>query len=179
MKVLVGSLNPVKINCTKIAFEKYFKDVEVVGYSVKSGVSDQPISEEETFLGAKNRAKALLDKNKTENLNADYFVGIEGGVMKMSNKWFELGCFCIIDKNSREAFGTSPSFELPDSITEKLLNRVELGDIVDELTGQKNSKQSGGAIAYFSKNVLTRQSLYESGLISAIVPFLNQEMYFQ
>eukprot|EP01080_Neovahlkampfia_damariscottae_P005094 gene5094-8693_t len=178
MKIIVGSLNPVKINCAKNAFEKYFKDIECQGIAVKSGVSDQPITQDETFDGAKNRATALFELNKKENLNGDYFIGIEGGAFKYYEKWFELGCFCIIDKEGKVAYGCSPMFELPNSIGEKLLNGTELGELVDDLTGQKNSKQAGGAVAYFSKNILTRQSLYESGLVSAILPFLNKEMYF-
>jgi len=178
MKILVGSLNPVKISCGKNAFEKYYENVEVKGYAVKSGVPDQPITQEETFTGAKNRATNLFELNEKENLNGDYFVGIEGGVFKFIDKWFELGCFCIIDKEGKIAYGCSPMFELPNSIGEQLSKRIELGNIVDELTGEKNSKQAGGAVAYFSKNILTRQSLYESGLLSAIIPFLNKEMYF-
>jgi inosine/xanthosine triphosphatase len=67
MKILVGSLNPVKINCTKSAFEKYFKEVEVIGYTVKSGVPDQPISEEETFQEHKTEPKHFSTKMKKKN----------------------------------------------------------------------------------------------------------------
>jgi non-canonical (house-cleaning) NTP pyrophosphatase len=52
MKVLVGSKNPVKIEATKEAFEKYFYDIEVVGIEVYSKASKQQIGIE-TFIGAK------------------------------------------------------------------------------------------------------------------------------
>ena len=74
MKVIVGSTNPVKINSTKLAFETAFTEdeFEVEGVSVVSDVRDQPMSNDETLLGAKNRAQHAKEKHK-----ADYWVGIE------------------------------------------------------------------------------------------------------
>jgi len=80
MKVIVGSLNPVKIKAAKEAFSRYFQNVEVIGVKVKSGVSEQPIGDE-TFRGAENRALRL--KELVQNPNAHFFVGLEGGVIKL------------------------------------------------------------------------------------------------
>ncbi len=178
MKVLVGSKNPVKINSVKEAFSKYFADVEVTGISVESGVSDQPVNNE-TFLGARNRALELKKLNEAENLSAEYFVGIEGGIIKHFNKWFAFGGMCIIDKEENEGFGTSPHFELPDSVVEKLLDGVELGDVMDEIMNQQNTKQKTGAIGYFTNGVMHRKDLYVGGLIVALVPFLHKDMFFK
>ena len=73
MKVIVGSTNPVKINSTKLAFETAFPEdeFEVEGVSVVSDVRDQPMSNDETLLGAKNRAQNAKDKFK-----ADFWIGI-------------------------------------------------------------------------------------------------------
>ena len=59
MKIIVGSTNPVKITSTKAAFETAFpeEEFEVEGVSVVSEVRDQPLSNDETLLGARNRAK--------------------------------------------------------------------------------------------------------------------------
>ena len=76
-KIIVASKNPVKIESTRSAFTKMFPDqvFEIEGMSVESGVSNQPMGEEETLLGATNRV------NKVFRLSpeADYWVGIEGG----------------------------------------------------------------------------------------------------
>lgn len=177
MKILVGSENPVKINSVKDAFLKYFSDIEVLGVKVKSGVPDQPIGEQ-TFEGAKNRACALKEINEKEKLQADYFVGIEGGVMEQYSRWFGFGAMCIVDKTGKTGYGMSPHFELPESVMKKLLEGVELGTVMDELTETSNIKQREGAIGYFTKNKMTRQELYVPGLITALVPFLNQELFF-
>jgi len=54
-KVIIASKNPVKIQSVKNGFEKMFldQDFEFIGVSTPSGVADQPISNSETFLGAK------------------------------------------------------------------------------------------------------------------------------
>ena len=56
-KVIITSKNPVKINAVKEGFKKMFPKEEFVveGVSIPSGVADQPMSNEETMLGAKNR----------------------------------------------------------------------------------------------------------------------------
>jgi len=56
--VIVASTNPVKIKTTEMGFAKMFPDetFKVEGVSAKSGVPDQPMSDEETLLGATNRA---------------------------------------------------------------------------------------------------------------------------
>ena len=178
MKVLVGSQNPVKIEAVKEAFSNYFKDVDVIGINVNSKVPKQPINDE-TFEGAKNRALELKKINKEKHLNAKFFVGIEGGIIKLYSKWLAFGGMCIIDDKGEISFGTSPHFELPEHITKQLLNGIELGDVMDEITKENNTKQKSGAIGFFTKNVMDRKSLYVYGLVAALVPFLNERLYFE
>lgn len=176
MLVLVGSKNPVKIESVKEAFDKYFPNVNVQGIEVSSGVSDQPVNED-TFNGAKNRADALRIINKANKLGAQYFVGIEGGIINIYDKWFSLGCICILDDRGKTGFGTSPHFSLPTSIIDKLLQGIELGTVIDELTDQHNSKQKSGAIGHLTKDVITRKDLYLQGIITALIPFINPELF--
>ncbi len=177
MKVLVGSKNPVKLDAVKEAFSKYFEEVEVVGLSVDSNVPDQPVNDQ-TFKGAENRALALKKLNEEQGLGASFFVGIEGGVVKLYSKWFAVGGVCILDEEGRAGFGTSPFFELPSMITARLLNGVELGEVIDELSGDKNTKQKHGAAGFLTKGVMNRKELYAHGLTVALIPFLNEELYF-
>ncbi|MDP2038113.1 MAG: inosine/xanthosine triphosphatase [Ignavibacteria bacterium] len=178
MKILVGSKNPVKVASVEEAFQNYFKEIEVIGIEVDSGVSHQPVGEE-TFTGAKNRALALKHINAEGNLAAYFFVGIEGGIIKLYEKWFAFGCICIIDSEDNVGFGSSPQFELPQSVIEKLLAGIELGEVMDEIQNQENTKQKHGAIGYFTNGVMNRKELYIEGLKVAIVPFLHKQLYFK
>ncbi len=177
VKVLCGSTNPVKIAAVKEAFEKYFPAVEVQGIKAPSGVPEQPVGKE-TFTGARNRAFHLLEINKEKNLGADFFVGIEGGISNEYGFWFAFGGVCIVDKEGREAYGTSPQFQLPQSIVNKLLAGIELGEVMDELQNEKNTKQRHGAVGYFSKDVINRRQLYVTGVLMAIIPLLNKDLFF-
>jgi len=177
MEVLVGSENPVKIEAAREAFSKYFGQIKVTGIKVSSKVSAQPI-DEETFDGAKNRALELKRLNEEENLSADFFVGIEGGITKLCSKWFALGVGCIIGNQGRTGYGVSPCFELPESIIEKLLSGSELGKVMEKISGKDNIRQTEGAIGFLSKAVLDRKALYYHALIAALVPFLNKDLYF-
>ena len=97
MKVVVGSKNPVKIQATKEAFEKLWpkKNRSVIGLEVKSGVSDQPMSDEESIKGASNRAKKALKTGK-----ADFGIGFEGGLHKIGEKWFDCGWVVVVNKKA-------------------------------------------------------------------------------
>lgn len=178
VKIIVGSLNPVKVEATREAFANYYDDIDVLGIKAQSGVSDQPLGEE-TFLGAENRSRSLMILANEKNIFADFFVGIEGGVSNIYDRWFAFGCVCIINEHMQKSFGTSAYFELPESITERLLKREELGAIMDEVMNMSNTKQKGGAISFFTNGVMSRKELYIPGIISALVPFNHEDLYFK
>jgi inosine/xanthosine triphosphatase len=177
MKILVGSDNPVKIEAVREAFSHYYEEVEIVSFEVESGVPDQPVNDD-TYKGAENRANELVVINERKNLNADFFVGVEGGILQVYQRWFGFGCMCIINKDGNKSFGTSAHFELPNNVTERLLQGEELGNVMDEVQNKQNTKQKQGAIGYFTAGVMNRKELYVPGLISALVPFNHPVDYF-
>ena len=176
VKVLVGSLNPVKIGAAREAFSKYYGGVEITGLDVAPDVPVQPVNEQ-TFEGAENRARQLLEKNEKEKLGADFFAGIEGGIIKLHSRWFSFGGMCIMDKKGRTGFGTTPLFELPPAIAGELLQGSELGDVMDRLQNDNNTKQKHGAIGFFTKGVINRKKIYVQGLLAALIPFVNEELF--
>ncbi|MBN1455106.1 MAG: inosine/xanthosine triphosphatase [Methanomicrobia archaeon] len=180
MNVLVGSRNPVKVKATKEAFAQFFDAVEVLALEVSSNVSAQPI-EDETFEGAEHRAERLKALNTKQNLDAQFFVGIEGGIKKLRQRWFAFGVICILDAHGRSGYGTTPFFELPNSISSELMKEenVELGDVMDRVTGEKNTKQKQGAVGFFTRGVMSRKEYYVAGLTVALIPFLNADLYFR
>ena len=112
-KIIVASKNPVKIESTKDAFTKMFSNqvFEIEGMSVESGVSDQPMGEEETLLGATNRVNnvSLLSPE------ADYWVGIEGG-SKIVDQGMETFAWVVIkSKNNLVSRGRTASSFLPNA----------------------------------------------------------------
>jgi non-canonical (house-cleaning) NTP pyrophosphatase len=98
------------------------------------------------------------------------------------DRWFTFGVMCIMDDKGRIGYGTSPFFELPSHITEELLKgkgAIELGDVMDSLIGEKNTKEKQGAVGHFTKGVVDRKRYYVDGLTVALIPFLNADLYFE
>ena len=169
-KVAVGSTNPVKVGAVEEAFKKYFNDVEVTGVEVESGVSAQPRSEQETMEGAKNRARASIGQ-------ADYGVGLEGGVTEVEGKMFECAWVAIVSRRGIEGLAGGLYFELPNKIAEKIRAGGELGPVMDLMTGEANVKQKMGAIGMFSKGQLDRKQAYVQIVISALIKFVSPEWF--
>ena len=177
-KILIGSENSVKIESVRQSFSKFFKPVDVKGLSVDSGVSAQPFNED-TFAGAKNRAEQVKRINDEQSLNANFFVGIEGGVLQLHNRWFQFTVIHILDQQHRESVGTTGLYELPDWLVEKLLVGIELGHIIDELTGDFNTREKQSASGFFTKGAVDRLQNYTQAVTFALIPFLQDNLYFQ
>ena len=60
VRVIVASTNPVKVGATESAFTRTFDGKAFIfeGVGVNSGVRDQPMTDEETLRGARNRYTA-------------------------------------------------------------------------------------------------------------------------
>ncbi len=178
MKILVGSHNPTKIAAVEDVFNRFFGACEVMAIAVPSGVAGQPIGMEETFTGAENRARALARLNIEQRLAADYCVGIEGGAVQLHGRWFAFGVVCIADARERLGFGVTAHFELPDGVAAPLANGVELGTVIDDLSGLRDTRLAGGAIGYLSRGKLDRRGLASQGVFMALLPFLNESLFF-
>lgn len=173
MKVLVGSQNSIKIEATQKAFSSYCRStVEVIDKEVDSNVSNQPIGEE-TFRGAENRALNLKDLDSKRRYKAEFFVGLEGGIIKNYSVWFEFTVVCIVNRNGEQGFGTSSHFPLKPEIVQKLLEGKELGEVMAEESGIENIKQREGAIGFYTNNLLTRKDLCWEAVVVALIPFRN------
>lgn len=175
MKIIVASTNPVKIATTKDGFAKMFPDsaLEVSGVSVTSGVSDQPLSEEETINGATNRALQAFQKCP----HADFWVGIEGGIERIGTEIEVFAWIVVRAKNGKTGKGRTGSFFLPQKIADLINQGKELGEADDIVFGRRNSKQSNGAVGILTGDVLTRTSYYEPAVILALIPFRNPQLY--
>lgn len=177
-KVIVSSKNPVKIAATEKAFAAMFPTEKFVfeGVSVASGVSDQPMTDDETFEGAKNRAENALH----EYPDADYWVGIEGGVENVHDGMTIFGWMAIRSKH-KKALGKArtASFYLPKAVSDLVNKGLELGDADDKIFGDSNSKQKNGSVGLLTGDVLTREDYYVEALIFALIPFisLNKDLY--
>jgi inosine/xanthosine triphosphatase len=174
-KIIIASKNPVKINAALCGFKKMFPkgDFEIEGVSVASGVSDQPLTDAETFKGAFNRVENAF-KAKTD---ADYWIGIEGGVEEKNSEMEAFAWIIVKSKDGKIGKGRTGTFFLPPKIVELIRQGEELGKADDIVFKRKNSKQENGAVGILTEDVISRTNYYIEAVVLALIPFKNPDLY--
>ncbi len=173
-RVAIGSKNPAKISSVKEAFIKVWPDREFQfsGVDVESGVSNQPMSDEESIRGATQRAERARDA-----LGAEYGVGLEGGLQKINDKWFDSGWIVVVDQNDRVGIGSSIRLETPPKMMELINQGMELGEVNDILFKKENSKHNQGHFGLMTNNAITRVEGYRDGIIAALAAFIHPSLF--
>ncbi len=174
-KIVIASKNPVKINATLSGFQKMFpsEQFEIEGVFAPSGVSDQPKSDSETFSGAWNRAEnACLEKP-----DADFCVGIEGGIEEKNSDMEVFAWVVVKAKMGGFGKGRTGTFFLPPQIAELIKQGKELGEADDIVFGRTNSKQENGTVGILTDNVVDRTKYYTETVVLALIPFKNKKLY--
>ncbi|MBZ9731756.1 DUF84 family protein, partial [Salegentibacter sp. JZCK2] len=78
--------------------------------------------------------------------NADYWVGIEGGIEKTGEKEMQAFAWIVVKSRQYIGKGKTGTFFLPDEIISLINEGKELGEADDIVFGQNNSKQKNGAV---------------------------------
>jgi inosine/xanthosine triphosphatase len=174
VQIVVASTNPVKMHAVSAGFERMFPSVsyDLIQVGVPSGVSDQPMTDEETLLGALGRAKAASGVYPL----ADYWVGVEGGIQAEAGEMLAFAWVAILSPQL-VGKGRTGSFILPSRVTALIHEGNELGEADDIVFGRTNSKQENGAVGLLTGDVINRAQLYEQAVILALIPFKNPALY--
>ncbi len=174
-KVIIASKNPVKIQAVKNGFENMYsdQDFDFFGVSVSSGVDDQPMSNNETYTGAMNRA----DNASREVVGADFYVGVEGGIERHGNE-MEVFAWIVIKAADKYGKARTATFFLPNEVVELVKDGIELGEADDIVFNRNNSKQQDGAVGILTGNVINRTNYYVEAVVLALIPFKNVDLHF-
>ena len=174
--VTVGTSNPIKVKAVAVVFSKFF-EAKVVMAKVSSEVANQPIGLSTTVKGAVSRAKNALEAVE----EATYGVGVEAGLVPVPctiSGYMDQQFVAIIDRQGRVTLGGGPSFEYPASVVTRVIAEgIEVGTIMDDLSGIKDIGSKQGAIGYFSKGCINRTTLTEYAVLMALIPRLNEKQY--
>ena len=174
--ISVASDNPVKIQAALLGFQRVFPAALFagVGVATQSGVSDQPMSDEETLTGARQRASNLRARVD----DADYWVGIEGGVQPRGET-LEAFAWVVVLGRERSGHSRTAAFPLPDEIATLVRQGVELGLADDAVFGRANSKQHNGSVGLLTNDVIDRTEYYAHAMVLALIPFLWPKLTFR
>lgn len=177
LRIIVGSQNPAKLEAVSLAFAAFFPEAsfELQPLTVPSGVNAQPLSDAETLKGAANRAKAA----RALEPDADYWVGIEGGLQPIPQEPERFLSFCWVVVLGRERSGRarSASYELPKAICDLIRQGMELGDADDLIFGVSGSKRQNGGVGLLTAGRVTRSQFYAEAVKLALIPFVQSDLF--
>jgi inosine/xanthosine triphosphatase len=164
----------VKIAATRAVMARVAHGVAVEGVSVASTVSPQPFGDEETIRGALARATAAREAR-----GAELGVGIEGGVVEAPAGALRTCAWAaVVGPNGLQSVGGSLAMPLPPRVAALVRDeRLELGDAMDRLTGERGTKRGRGAVGILTDGLVDRQAAYEVILIYALAPLLSPELW--
>ena len=193
--VAVGSTRAPKLEAVNDAL-KLFADLlasdrpyDVLGFEVDSGVRHTPLTSAELMLGARQRAEALVCMAEDKRETYQYYVGLEGGLEVMHEDGQEtsgrnasrrvfLESWAYVTNGSRGYFGRSGGIELPEALTQEVLNNgLELAVAIDEFAGMKGVRDSQGAWGILSGGLITRREAFRTASIAALAPFYNVNLF--
>jgi len=164
MTIFVGSTNPVKINAVTTAASETYPEVKIVGLEAASGISAQPMSDEETRTGAINRAKKCLAVGRElhpEIIDPDMLgIGLEGGVMKVDDQLWSTVWVAVVDLNNQVYLSNGARFPVPAIIAQPILAGREMGPVVAKLVGEADVRKKQGMIGVITGGFVDRTEEY-------------------
>ena len=176
-RIIVGSGNPAKLEAVSAAFMNFFPQMsfELQPVSAPSGVNAQPFSGVETLQGAENRVRAARDLEP----NADFWIGIEGGLEPVPGEPERLLSFCwvVILGKHQSGRARSASYELPRVVSDLIHQGLELGDADDIVFGVSGSKRESGGVGLLTKEKIARSQFYAEAVKLALIPFVNPNLF--
>lgn len=171
IEIAVGSQNPTKLSAVEMAAKEIFTEpYNITGFKVESGVSDQPMSDEEMIEGAINRAYSVSYEMRT----AKYAVGLEGGIRVLPHGWFDLGWVCFLDVDIKnDALAATSALELPKPVQELMESSdLELSEAVAQVYGT-NTTQDRDCSAVITNGLMPADKLYSHAVTNAYAGLQN------
>ncbi|MEP6920289.1 MAG: inosine/xanthosine triphosphatase [bacterium] len=186
--IAVGSERAAKVMAVRASvariakIDRSWSEINVVARAVETNIPAMPLTDWELMQGARERALAVRDLLRSRRLEAELYVGLEGGFHSISieGEWHTFLRGWAYATNGRQGhFGSSPSISVPDALAKKVIEgRTELGLVIDEVSGKRDVRSREGAWGILSRDLVTRSMSFELALIAAFAPFYNSALYF-
>lgn len=153
MRVAIGSKNPAKISAVEEAFKE--NRYEVISVEAESGVSEQPMTDEETIKGAINRAIEAAAKS-----GSTIGIGLEGGVQQTAYGLVLCNWGALAAKGMDPIIAGGARIPLPEEVAQKLLAGEELGPVMDQYAMKQNVRKNEGAVGIFTDGHINRSEMF-------------------
>ncbi len=174
MRIILGSTSDRKILITqKVVSQLFTGPVSVEGCPSDSKVPDTPY-DKQTYDGSRNRA---LGAKNTEP-GADFFIGLESGLIERYGHIYEEAWTAIIDKNGKEFYGYSSGLKVPDYILQKMNElKMEHCDVM-HLIEEEFGKLPNDTWGTYSGGAILREVSLEESLRNALIQITASDNSF-
>lgn len=169
--VYMSTTSKVKHLAVSRAMRQVGLPVRVDGKKIESGVSEQPMTMEESYEGAVNRHNNLLATSP----KADYFCTIESGFDLVHANHNMFGCSAIVFQKAGSDIevGVEVDIEFPQEIFDEVPSKyADVGVLIQEKYGSPYKD----AYPYLTDGRLTRTKILENAVYSLLVK--NKEMSY-
>ncbi|MDB5238178.1 MAG: inositol monophosphatase [Candidatus Kaiserbacteria bacterium] len=169
-------MSPVKKEAAIRGFSILFPN-ETFEYEcvpANSGITDQPMSDDETRSGAIGRvahARELVPE-------ADFYVGLEGGVEEKYGDMYNFGWVAVESRSAKKGYGRTFAFVIPPQIRHLMLHEgLEQSHATDKVLSKNGTKHGTGTIGPMTNDAITYTDWYVPAVVSALIPFLQEALY--
>ena len=176
MIINIASHNPTKIKALREIIRDYdnLNLAAVIDVDGCSRVSEQPITLEETILGAMNRAREAFK-------DCDYSVGLESGLMAVpyTQTGYMDVCACAIFDGHNYYLGLSSAWEPPATVVHYIINEgLDMNEAALKagLTPKKNVGSAEGLVGIVTKGKLSRKEYTKEAIRMALIHLDKNEV---
>ncbi len=169
MIINIASHNPSKIEAFREIIKDYnnLQPATIVDVDSLSGVSEQPISLDETIKGAINRAQGSFN-------NCQYSVGLESGLMSVpyTKTGYMDVCACAIFDGHNYYLGLSSAWEPPAKIVQYIIQEgLDMNEAAFKagLTPNKKVGSAEGLVGIVTKGKLSRKEYTKEAIRMALI----------
>lgn len=189
MLIAIASTRPPKVQAVKQTFQQLapllnrtFTEMEFLATETASGVGETPTSIDQLLGGARTRALKLLSQYRDRGEEANYFIGLEGGLFSLADGGDEATAFlqswAFVTDGELESFGSSGAVPVPVSIARAVLaGGQSLGVVIDLVAQQRNVRSKQGTWGILTRDLVSRQNSFELAVLNAMAPFYNKTVY--
>lgn len=166
MKFILGSASDTKKEILEKALKQLHLEPDIRSVRVNSGITDQPLNKSMTKKGARNRANNARRKKS----NADFWIGLEGGLHDYGEGYHLVTYACLIfakggqGQNDSEFIGSGAEIALPQVISKKIKNDEQFGEVIREYA--KNNEVDENLISREVSFIEAIQNAYANYLVS-------------
>ncbi len=108
------------------AIDSAWAEANVVARSVTTNIPAMPLNDWQLMQGARERALAVRDTLRSRRIDADIYVGLEGGFHSISieGEWHTfLRGWAYATDGEKGSFGAAPSISVPPAIVKSVADR--------------------------------------------------------